>query len=95
MTPTTRKRSKRPLREMPGRLSVSWGTTRDQGRDLYFTWGPGCASADGHLLHYFFEYAKDPCTNRSLREELMARGYDIQTLRFTIMKVQPQERSPK
>lgn len=60
--------------------------------DVEYDWGDGCSKSDGHLLHAVvnsprhwvgFEGAK---VNPSLLEELVSRGYDITTLRFSIAK---------
>lgn len=42
-------------------------------------------SADGHLMHYFFNCLKTE-QGRSFVEELDARGYDVSTLRFSILR---------
>ena len=46
--------------------------------------------SDGGVLHDFFEYLTSKATcdgqERTLRNELIARGYDITTLKFSIKK---------
>lgn len=80
-------RHKRPLPTKEGRLSASWGYTKDQAtEDIYFNNGPGTARGDAHLLHYFFDCVKEPNNKRNLIDELVARGYDLKTLRFTVEK---------
>lgn len=59
-------------------------------RDLLFKWDEGCSKSDGGLLHSFLTFIQWP-DNKSLVDELKARGYDLTTLRFSIRKLPPQE----
>lgn len=78
-----------------GELRVYWGKLPHDSPDLIFAWqGDYTMRADSKLLHIAF------CCNNpdpfitplfskmlpSLVQELEARGYDIETLRFSIMK---------
>lgn len=59
-----------------GRLCAYW---IEKEHDLFFNWGDGCSKADAHLLEgngYFLKLAM----------ELKKRGYNLETLRFTIDK---------
>lgn len=96
---TKAKRRKAPKRMKDGELSVSYGYTREQGEDYYFTSGDGVPRCDRALMNYFFAAlrpvsALEPnAIQKTLIEELESRGYDKTTLRFTIQKAkdQPQE----
>jgi hypothetical protein len=68
-----------------GELSASFGYLSDNGADIYYTNGPGCASADSRCLAYAFEDVPVH-DGKGLRKLLEARGYDMTTLRFTIQK---------
>lgn len=87
-----RPRRRPPKRMKDGELSVSYGYTREQGEDVYFTNGPGCPSPDARLLHFFFEHVKPVSVltgqeDLPLLKELERRGYDLKTLRFAIQKI--------
>lgn len=63
-------------------LSAYWSKGE---RDLMFNWPS--TSSDGHLLHVFFDVLTFPNVGpKTLRQALEDRGYDITTLRFSIMK---------
>lgn len=72
----------------PGELLVKWG--KEYGdEDLYYCFPDNeCGmSRDSRLMSCAFEstvlFKED---GRTLRQELEARGYDIKTLKFSIMK---------
>lgn len=65
---------------MPSRkkvLRVSWSKRE---RDIVFH---SPASADGYMMHVLLHHT-NIVYNRTFREELEARGYDITTLKFII-----------
>lgn len=69
-----------------GELSASFGYLADEnGTEIYYTNGPGCASADSRCLAHAFEDVPIH-DGKSLRKLLEERGYDMATLRFTIQK---------
>ena len=69
----------------PGQLLVKFGQEYGN-KDLYFCHGAeGATSADGKMLMLAFERA-DVGFGKSLRQELTDRGYDITTLKFSIMR---------
>ena len=75
----------------PGQLLARFGRPdRWSDADLCYAWGGrGAESPDGLILSNALENA-EVYQGRSLREELIQRGYDITTLRFSIqMKDQP------
>ena len=78
-----------------GELRIYWGKLPHDSPDVVFSWqGDRSMKRDTALLCYHFS-KREPDTsampifskmNLSLLEELEARGYDITTLRFSIMK---------
>ncbi len=69
-----------------GELRVYWGKLPHDSPDVVFSWqGDRSMKRDTALLCYLFS-KREPGTGRSLMEEMEARGYDITTLRFSIMK---------
>lgn len=92
------KRYRRPKLK-DGELRVCWGKLPHESPDLIFSWqGNHAMRADSKLLHIAFcGKQPDPFVQPlfskmlpSLVQELEARGYDIETLKFSIMKkVQP------
>lgn len=94
--------SKRAPRMMPGVLSAGWSTSQSATGvrwsaidpslrgDLVYVWGEGCSKADGALLNCALGVGEwDPlakCERPSFLAELVARGYDISTLRFSVQK---------
>jgi len=78
-----------------GELRVYWGKLPHDSPDVIFAWqGDGSMRRDSKLLSVCFgSKMPDPFAkpifskmNPSLIEELEARGYDITTLRFSVMK---------
>ena len=72
-----------------------WGKLPGDSPDVIYSWqGDSSMKIDSRLLHYCFgSKHPDPHTipifskmNRSLLEELEARGYDLTTLHFSITK---------
>ena len=69
-----------------GELRVYWGKLPHDSPDVVFSWqGDRSMKRDTALISYLFS-KREPGTSRSLLEELEYRGYDITTLRFSIIK---------
>jgi len=80
-----------------GELAIYWGREQHDLPDIMFAWqGDASMSRDSRMLSYHITSRQpDPHVrpifskmNPSLIEELIARGYDITTLKFSIMKKQ-------
>lgn len=85
----------------PGELIMFWGKLPHDSPDVCYAWGAdGANKCDGHLLNsilgsprlriaYGEEREKhgQHVWDRSLLDELKARGYDITTLRFYIKQL--------
>lgn len=76
----------------PGRLAMRWKKSRVDSNyglpgDLEYAWGEPCTRRDGGLLHYVFTGELPGLGNGTFAKELIARGYDITTLRFSIQKL--------
>lgn len=101
------KKRYRRFRAKPGQLRAGWGKPDEHnGPDLCYAWGEGVKHQDGNLLHWALS-EKRATTNwaaplgsprfmwttyeDSLIEELIKRGYDITTLKFSIQKKKPNE----
>lgn len=90
----TPKRLRKPKLK-DGELRMYWGKEPHNGPDIMLAWqGDRGMRGDTRLLHYFMcSKHPDPFHNPpfgkmdpSLIEELEARGYDLTTLKFSIMK---------
>ena len=91
----SQKRLRRPKIE-DGELQVYWGReSPGEAPDIIFAWqGDVTMKADSKLLHYHMASRRpDPHVQPifskmlpSLVDELIARGYDISTIRFSIKK---------
>lgn len=82
----------------PGELRACWGKAdRWSGPDVCYAWGAGVDRSDARLLHNLLSNERltfdFPTTNTkydlSFVAELEARGYDITTLRFSVMRKPP------
>lgn len=79
-------------RPRAGELKVQWGYSADDGHDLFFCGGDGVPRADRALMHQALaaERWTGPFEGMefepSLIEQLVRRGYDPVTLRFSIQK---------
>lgn len=75
------------LKAKPGQLKVGWSK---QEQDIVFAWGgQGADKSDAGLLNVMLT-STPKCFDKSIQDELIARGYDITTIRFSIQKkVQP------
>lgn len=79
-----RKRWRTPTAK-PGELKAQYGRV-DGSLDIAYCWGGGGAqSPDGRILSNALEGAHIH-GGKTLCEELIARGYDITTLRFSIQQ---------
>jgi hypothetical protein len=69
----------------PNELKVTYGKA-DGDVDLFYCHGgEGATRRDSKMLMQFFE-GFEYFDGRNLRQELIERGYDIATLKFSIMK---------
>lgn len=79
-------------RAKPGELCMFYGRLKHDNPDTIYSWGDGCSKRDGALLNYVLgskRYGYEGCRGemeKSLLEDLIDRGYDITTLKFSIMK---------
>lgn len=74
----------------PGEFKITWGSV-DRGDPpslMYIHGGAGASRPDGHMLSYIFEGVKNEC-GRTLAQDLVYRGYDISTLKFSIKQNEP------
>ncbi|MBK9496681.1 MAG: hypothetical protein IPO08_19705 [Xanthomonadales bacterium] len=67
-----------------GELKVRWGKLDGESQLLYEWGGGGAQKPDARILMSAIEDAPGRPKERSLSEELEARGYDLTTLRFSI-----------
>lgn len=86
----TRKRAK------PGELCMFYGRLPGDAPDVIYAWGAGCSKRDGALLNMILGSKRPPLLpfepwEPSLLDELVARGYDLSTLSFSIRKLPGQE----
>ena len=82
-----------------GELRMYWGREQhDRTPDVMLAWqGDSLMKRDTNMLHLFMcSRSPDPFAkpifskmNPSMIEELEARGYDLTTLKFSIMKKSP------
>lgn len=76
----------------PGQLKMQWGAPADNGPDLVAAGGEGTAKADLNLLFHAFTAPQwaGPLSRDvwepPLLDELVSRGYDPETIRFSIRK---------
>jgi hypothetical protein len=73
-----------------GELKLQWGKLPHDNPDILYINGEGTERCDSRLLHYVFSCRKfKPFSDeqeKSFIEELELRGYDITTIKFSIMK---------
>jgi len=75
-----------------GQLRMFYGRLPGESApDICSAWGDGCSSRDSRLLHWVMCSKRAPINPGepwldSLLDELKARGYDLSTLEFSIMK---------
>lgn len=85
------KKRARVVSAKPGELKAAWGSDGDRNVDLVYAWGDGINKADSWLLYALMSVERyDSIGNclPSFKEELIARGYDITSLKFTISKLE-------
>ena len=77
------------MKAKPNQLKAQWSKSQ---KDIVFAWGEGIHKSDAHLLYAALNLKmKDGGT--SLEEELLARGYDLTTLRFSVKKTRLTKRA--
>jgi hypothetical protein len=70
------------MKAKPGELKFGWSKGKN---DLVYAWGgDGAFRWDAALLHSIMSYPLR--TEKSLHDELIERGYDITTIKFSIQK---------
>lgn len=74
-----------------GQLKVQYGKHPGERQfGIVYAWGAGCPKSDMHLIHNAISSERysvlNDSWNASLIDELISRGYDITTLKFTIEK---------
>jgi hypothetical protein len=79
------KKRYRERRAKPGELRAYFGKADGDGPDVCFANGEGVDRASARLLHNALN-SLPVCNGRSLLDELKARGFDIETLQFSIRK---------
>jgi hypothetical protein len=97
----TKKRFRRP-KVKEGELRMYWGKLPHDAPDIVIEWRGEGMKHDSNLLYYVLcsdrpDYFARPLFSKmepSLIKELESRGYDITTLKFSIMKKQPMSISP-
>jgi hypothetical protein len=71
----------------PNQLMVGWAAERHDEPTLQFCYGGGrVGPRDNNMLMSAFHTAKLPSGNTFV-EELIERGYDLSTLRFSVEKL--------
>jgi len=78
----------RQISAKPGQLIAAFGRDGVSGNkpDLIYSWGgQGAGRSDTRLLMRAFEEL-EVFEGRTLRQELSARGYDIESLRFSVRR---------
>lgn len=70
------------MKAKPNQLKCKWSKSQ---RDIVYAWGDGIHKSDAHLLHNALTITMKH-GEKSFQEELEARGYDLTTLSFSIMK---------
>jgi len=84
-----------------GELRIYYGKLPFDSPDIVFEWnGDSSMKFDSRYLHYYLGCKKPNIKNKmtdysdmqnSFFEELIARGYDIATLKFSIQKLKKQD----
>lgn len=79
------------LRASAGELRATWGRQAYGAGEVCYVWGEGVDRGDKFLLHRWLSLAHvDTVAGKiepSFQDELIARGYDLSTLRFSIRKI--------
>lgn len=86
--PKMRRPNGRMPNPKPGQLQVGWAREgRTQAPELFFCYGGyGANPRDNAVIVQAFSSAENAAGN-TLIEELVARGYDLSTLRFSVEKL--------
>jgi hypothetical protein len=83
---TKQKRWRAP-KAKPGELKIAYGKERGDDPTLFFCYGAeGASKRDSNFLMWLFSRELEPGV--SVTKELESRGYDITTLKFSIMQKQ-------
>ncbi len=69
----------------PGELKVAYGKHEGDLDIFYCHGGEGAARCDARMVASYFEGLKG-AFERNMKTELMARGYDITTIKFSIQQ---------
>jgi hypothetical protein len=77
---------RRRQKARPGELRFTYGRLDGDGPDGIFAWGEGASKRDGALLQCYFNPSRPATGTTSLLKDLEARGYDLSTLVFSVMK---------
>lgn len=80
---------------LKGDLTVYWNKTSGQGDVMFHSTGDSVGGR--RLLYHFFSIVKmgNGPDDKSLLDELEARGYDLSTIRFSIdRKPEPPKENP-
>lgn len=67
----------------PGQLKIAYGKHEGDTDIFYCNGGYGAERCDARMLSSFFQSLKYP-GEKTMVDELISRGYDITTLKFTI-----------
>lgn len=71
------------MKAKPGEIKAGWNARE---RDVGFAWGgDGASKADSNLLYGALCF-KSVLGDKTLVQELEARGYDLTTMRFSIRR---------
>jgi len=73
------------VKAKPNQLKAQWSKRH---KDIVYVWGDDVSKGDSRLLHNTINVVVN-LGGKSLQEELIARGYDITTLKFSIQKHRP------
>lgn len=71
-------KTNRVPRKKKGVIESCWASSRDDGPDWFANWGEGIPSCDARLVLHHIE---------KLGEELVRRGYDINSIRIIAKKL--------
>lgn len=76
----------------PNELKVQYGKIPNSNLDICYLWGCEINKSDSHMMHRFLNLKQfnqiDSTRSKSFIEELTDRGYDIKTLKISIMKME-------
>lgn len=82
-------------RAREGQVKLQWGKLAECEPNLVACWGPGAGSSDADLLVGVVtsrSFSPDSAQwNRSFKDELERRGFDIRTLKISVEKKREEE----